>query len=133
MDITSKINSLKYLEEGLNAASLRHGVISNNIANAETPGFKKSVVLFEEALKEALKRNNNLLKRTNDKHFPGTQQIPGPKIVSLDNTTMRNDLNNVDIDYEMTMLAKNTLMFQALSEQISRKFSSLKTVISGGR
>lgn len=135
MDITSKISSIKYLENGLEAASLRQEVISNNIANVETPGFKKSVVAFESLLEDALRKEqiSKYLHKTHDNHLPGKFKLPEPKLVTIKNTSMRNDLNNVDIDEEMALLAKNTIMFQALSEQLNNKFSGLKMVINGGR
>lgn len=134
MDLMSRVGSFKYLEKGLEAASIRHSVISNNLANAETPKFKKSVVTFENELKEAMlkERVRKNLKLTNERHLPTSISIPDPKIVTIKNTNLRNDLNNVDIDQEMALLAKNTIMFQALSEQISRRFNSMKSVITGG-
>jgi flagellar basal-body rod protein FlgB len=135
LDIASKITSISYLEKGLNAAVLRQEVLANNIANVETPGFKKSIVVFEEVLQKTRQKQqlNSVLLKTNDRHLPWEFKLPEPKVVTLASTSMRNDFNNVDIDQEMALLAKNSIYFQALTEQIHRIFSGLKTVINGGR
>ncbi|MCR4398803.1 MAG: flagellar biosynthesis protein FlgB, partial [Firmicutes bacterium] len=55
-------------------------------------------------------------------------------MVRVDSTTsQRNDRNNVDIDREMTLLAENTLLYNALARQLSQKISLLRTVITEGR
>lgn len=135
MDITTKIGSFEYLQKGLEVASIRHEVISNNIANVETPKFKKSVVAFENILKEAIGNEHvkRHIHRTHAKHLPGDFKLPDPKVIQVNTTNMRNDLNNVDIDQEMALLTKNTIVFQTLSEQMNRKFNTLKSVINGGR
>lgn len=131
--------TMNILERSLDASSLRHKVIANNIANVDTPGFKRSEVLFEEQLKKALEGtgNQNISGYiTNRKHIPigdikGAQVSTEVKV--QDDTSLRNDGNNVDIDAEMARLAENTLWYQALTQQINGKFSSLRTVINGGR
>jgi flagellar basal-body rod protein FlgB len=46
---------------------------------------------------------------------------------------MRVDVNYVDIDREMALLAKNTIMYNALTQKVSGDFAKLKYVINGGR
>jgi len=118
----------KILEKGLDAASLRQKVLANNIANVDTPGFKRSDVNFEAVFNEAL--NNELpLKRTSPKHLPGVSTGKGD-IIQVDNsTTMRNDNNNVDIDREMTNVAENTLYYNGVARALSSQLEMLRTVI----
>lgn len=131
--------TINILERALDASSLRHSVISNNIANVDTPGFKRSNVEFEEQLKMALEgtekpRLSGYI--TNSRHIPigeikGTLVSPVVKVQN--DTSMRNDDNNVDIDVEMAQLAENTIWYQALSSQIKGKFSKLRSAISEGK
>lgn len=126
--------TLNILGEALHAASLRHSVISNNIANINTPGFKKSEVAFENLLAEALSPSSNKLKmiRTQEKHLPMAKINPiAPEVYEVNTTTMRTDGNNVDIDAEMATMAKNTIYYDANVRQISGYFSGIKSVISG--
>ncbi|HWR40398.1 MAG TPA: flagellar basal body rod protein FlgB [Patescibacteria group bacterium] len=126
---------LSVLESALGAAALRHRVISDNIANVNTPGFKKSEVNFEQQLDEALNGAGNkmALARTHEKHLPLMERQMGPSIKQITNTSMRVDGNNVDIDAEMAGMAKNTIYYDALTQQIRKYFSGLRSVITGGR
>ncbi|MFO7154119.1 MAG: flagellar basal body rod protein FlgB [Caldicoprobacter oshimai] len=124
------------LEKALDAAWLRNEVIAHNIANADTPGYKKYRVEFEEELKSAIEASTLKGKRTRAKHLEiGASSIDKvrPRVVRTGGTQMREDGNNVDMDEEMTSLAKNVIMYNALVQKISGEFRKLKTVINEGR
>jgi len=118
------------IEKALDVAILRHQVISNNIANVDTPGFKKSVVKFEEFLNDEIKLRGYI---TDEKHMPIGNVVRDPEVEKIENTSMREDGNNVDIDVEMSLLAKNMIWYNALIEQITREFGQLRTAITEGR
>lgn len=124
-------------EQALNASALRQKVISNNIANVNTPGFKKSEVIFEDLLAQELGNwdgNKLPLAVTNEHHFPiASRGVTAPVVNTIANTTMRTDGNNVDVDVEMAELAKNSIYYNAVAQDLGRYISSLKSVISGGR
>lgn len=126
------------LEKSLAAASVRQRVSANNIANANTPGFKKSDVIFEDLLRQALADGSGLRQaRTHEYHFSKTaltiDQLQ-PRIVTSNATAVRNDGNNVDIEAEMAGIAQNNLYYNALAQQLSGRFNSLKTAMGqGGR
>ncbi|HAV43080.1 TPA: flagellar basal body rod protein FlgB [bacterium] len=123
------------LKQGLDTAALRQQVISDNIANVNTPGFKRSYVTFETELRGALSREKGKIeaRRTHPKHIHfgrvDLSEIKG-RVVIEDYTLYRNDENNVDIDAEMTDLAKNTIMYEALATRIGGKFRRLKRIIT---
>lgn len=98
---------LTLLEKGLDASSLRQRVIANNVANVDTPGFKRSDVDFSAVLGEALGRTATPLplKLTSEQHLPGIADSAQTGVVVDQSTTLRNDGNNVDIDKEMTNVA----------------------------
>lgn len=125
------------MEKGLDTASLRNTVISDNLANVDTPGFKKSDVVFEDELRKALAKTGQIQgMMTNPKHIPfGQPSISNisPKVVLRNDTTMRNDGNNVDIDIEMAAMAKNTITYSALAQLLNGEFSKLRSAISEGR
>ena len=128
-------DKLAVMESALGAAALRHRVISNNIANVNTPGFKKSEVSFEDQLESLLNGDGKkvALVRTHEKHLPLPERQVGPVVKEITNTSLRVDGNNVDIDAEMAGMAKNTIYYDALAQQISKYFSGLRSVITGGR
>lgn len=126
---------LSVLEQGINAASLRHKVVSNNIANVNTPGFKKSEVIFEDLLQEELHGRSDLkLTKTKGSHLPNrVSGSSAPFINTINSTSFRTDGNNVDIDIEMANLAKNNIYYNALVTQLNKHLSSLKSAINEGR
>ncbi|KUO65633.1 MAG: flagellar biosynthesis protein FlgB [Gracilibacter sp. BRH_c7a] len=126
--LDSKIFTL--LEGGLDGLSLRNKVMADNIANVDTPNFKRADVNFEKVLQAALKDKDAdiQLQRTSSVHFPGTT-INGNFVVKDNSTSFRNDGNNVDIDLEMTKLAQNSLHYNALSAAYTSHINMLRQVI----
>jgi flagellar basal-body rod protein FlgB len=113
----------------------RHELLSNNIANVDTPGYKRSDISFEGVFKDILKTHNMSLTTTNDKHIKARKHINDikPKIYKDQDHSFRNDENNVDIDKEMVEMVKNTFSYNIVSDQIQKNFKILQTAISEGR
>lgn len=138
--MSSYLNSthITLLENAISAASLRHKVITNNIANVNTPDFKRSEVEFEQVLSKALNPVAAKLpmKVTNEKHIGASIMKPAsiaPQVRMINNNSMRVDGNNVDIDIEMANMAKNSIYYDAAVQQLNRHFSSIKSAINEGR
>ncbi|SHJ43029.1 flagellar basal body rod protein FlgB [Tepidibacter formicigenes] len=126
-------NNIELLSKGLNAYSLKHEVITNNISNANTPNYKRKDVQFDEILKKSLQNNKSVeLCTTNQKHIKMNSDSIKPKIITSQNTKSRLDGNNVDIDVEMAQLTKNYIKYSVISQQISGLFRRIKNAISEG-
>lgn len=126
IDITTK---------ALNAAWKRNEVISNNIANVNTPNFKKSYVAFEELLQDYLKENSISVNTTHKKHIKTditSIEDLSHKVVTTQNYRTRRDGNNVDIDVEMAESAKNYIVYNTLSTQLNNDVKRIKMVINEG-
>ena len=124
----------RMLEKALDAAWLRNETISNNIANVNTPGYKKSYVRFEELLTDAVDKFQISGIKKDERFLPigkDTKLTVSPEIVQEEFTSMRRDGNNVDIDVEMAELAKNSIKYNALIAQMSKEFSKIKLAING--
>lgn len=119
--------TISTLSKALDGLQLRQQAISNNIANVDTPEYKRKDVNFESQLKAILNKNDMKLNATNNQHFSTTANLDefAPKIATQRDTSIRNDENNVDIDYEMTALAKNQLRYQATTKLLSQKFRKI--------
>lgn len=125
---------VEVLEQALSASSLRQKVISNNIANVNTPGYKKSEVSFEDMLQNAIGGDRLPMVKTNERHLTlQKKSIPNPEVNVMSNTSIRTDGNNVDIDVEMAELAKNNIYYNAVVQQMSSYFSGIKSAIKEGR
>jgi flagellar basal-body rod protein FlgB len=125
----------KYLEQGLNGSATRQKVISNNIANVETPGFKRSDVPFQDILRSSVEHSRTLsMSSTNNKHLPVMKSSTSSTPIIMDNTsTFRADGNNVDIDREMAEMAKNNVLYTTYIRMLTSRLSTLKNAIQEGR
>lgn len=126
------------LYKGLGVSAMRNKVIANNIANVNTPKFKRQIVGFEEEMRKVFDGKVELVgRRDRDEHIPidtMTWRDVGPQLITDRAHVMRNDKNNVDIDVEMTDLAKNTLTYQIAGTRLAAMFTDLNDVITrGGR
>lgn len=138
LDLSRLDPTARCLKMALDGLSMRQQVISNNIANVDTPGFKGGEVSFEEQLRRALARDGGgALTVTHPAHFVSAGRTQGtidrPLVTQSNNLTLRNDGNNVDIEKEMAKLAETSIMYSAVSQQMAAKLSLLKTIINEGR
>lgn len=104
------------LAQVLNASALRHRVIAQNVANVNTPGYKRLEVAFEADLAKAIAS-------------PG-QPAAKPEVVVGDGPE-RADGNTVDIDREMNDLTKNALLYQAAAQILSARLAQQRAAIAG--
>lgn len=112
-------SNINYINKALDASWLRNDVYSNNIANVDTPGYKRKKVEFENMLEKALNKNDS-------------ENINSVNpIIVKDNSTSsyRLDGNNVDPDVEMVELAKNQIKYNSLVNQVAYEFKMLQAVI----
>ena len=122
---------LNVLQKGLEASGMRQQVLSNNVANIDTPGFKRSDVDFQAVLGAALGEKSGALsmKQSSTKHIAGLVDRGGAGVVMDQSTSLRNDGNNVDVDKEMTNVAENGLYYNSLTRTISSQLGLLRMVI----
>lgn len=122
------------LERALDAATLRQRTIAHNIANINTPGFKRQEVSFEAQLSRVLGLEPRVsLSRSSSRHLPAAGEDLAPEVSRDSATTMRTDGNNVDIDREMVNLAQNSLNFNLAAQQLNARLAMLRYVINEGR
>ncbi|MGG2199641.1 MULTISPECIES: flagellar basal body rod protein FlgB [Paenibacillus] len=120
------------MERSLDAATLRQRVIADNIANVDTPFFKRSEVRFEELLQQEINGGSIQGFRTDPRHIEiGRPSQPQPQLIRDNQTLINNNLNNVDIDYEMALMAKNQLRYNTMVQQVSADIKKVRTAIGG--
>lgn len=131
MDLFS--GTISTLDKALSYSSTKQKVISQNIANVDTPNYKAKDVSFKAAFNEAL-GESLITNRTNVRHFVFNKNNHSTSTIMTKNQVSYNESgNSVDIDQEMADLATNQIYYNALTERISGKFSSLQNVIRGGK
>ena len=125
---TNAFDYTNVLDRAADAAWQRNEAISNNIANVDTPGYKRQDVTFESVLQQAL--GNNRYESMDDKVANvNLSRLRGRAYVDYANYSYRLDGNNVDIENENVMLAENQLKYQGLISSINQEFTNLKTVM----
>ncbi len=107
-------NTIPALQFALEGLTLQQQVISNNVANASTPGFLASNVSFESSLANAL--------------AGGGQATPS---VATSNAPVGLNGNNVSLSTELVALEKNAMAYQAVSNQLTTQFQILSGSMGG--
>ncbi|MBN1128922.1 MAG: flagellar basal body rod protein FlgB [Chitinispirillaceae bacterium] len=106
--------NLPMIKNSLDAAMLRTRTVANNIANVNTPGYKRVEVSFEQQLREALDRTRLKGARTEEEHLklgrPLISEVNARAYKPVD-PTLPSGLNNVDVDTEMAKLAEAQIMY----------------------
>ncbi len=103
------------LERALSAASLRHKVLASNVANVDTPGYKR----FDVAMQAALRQD------------PGSPLADS--IYRQSGTSLRLDGNNVDVEQEMALVAETEAYFNAVANCLIKQMATTRYLISEGR
>lgn len=131
--------TMDILQKSMDVSLLRRDVIANNMANAETPNFKRSEVSFESELKRVLASENQSTfqhKLIHEKHFEfmaNRQEKTYSDVqarVDLDYlSTVKNNGNNVDAETELMESTQNEMMYSLMTEAVSHQFRTVNMVI----
>lgn len=120
VDMAVTPSQFDLLAKAVDVTVLRHKVLSQNVANVNTPGYRKLDVSFDDALAKHLERHGE----------DGVGQLQ-PTIVEDTTTPARLDGNNVDIDREMMRLNKNTLLNNTYLQIVATKTAMMRRAING--
>lgn len=119
-------NYINVLNKAADASWKRNEVIANNIANVDTPGYKRKDVEFESFLMAALTGDNSLDKRVAKVRM---DNLNAQVYTDNANLSYRLDGNNVNIDTETSNLAENQIRYYALMDSMQQEFNRLKMVL----
>lgn len=120
-------NVLGVVESAMRFRSVRQGVLAANVANADTPGYRRVDVAFDAALERAG------LARTNASHLAGDDLgAPGLRRVAQRGPA-RPDGNDVNPDRELILVSRNAGQFVQQAEVLSRLLALRRTAVTGGR
>ncbi|MFN8224894.1 MAG: flagellar basal body rod protein FlgB [Gaiellales bacterium] len=111
--------SITLLEKAMVGAGRRHEALSANVANANTPGYRRIDVDFHSALSAAMGSSDR------DKELADVVFSPENDAMG----SVRADGNGVDVDREMAALTENNLEYQAIAGVLRQRFRALETVI----
>lgn len=120
-------NYINVLDKAANACLTRHELITNNIANVDTPGYKRKDLKFEEYLQKELSGKGTLdqkIERTNLSHLKSSIYTDQKEL------SYRFDGNNVDIDVENAYMAENQVRYYTLLDSMTQEFSRMRSVLT---
>ena len=128
--------SLPAVGKSMNAAMLRSKALAQNIANVQTPGFKRVEVNFERDLRRALDKVKIAGAKTDPKHLdlgkPEIHKVRA-KAYRPDDPTLPSGENNVDIDMENAKLAENQILYNFEVRFAGERFKAVQQSIKGSR
>lgn len=116
------------LDKAADACWLRNYAIGNNLANVDTPGYKRQDVAFESVLKQALGHSSA---KSMDAKVSSLDmgRLRAEVYTDYAGFSYRLDKNNVDVDNEGVMLAENQLKYQGLMTSVKQEFNNLQMVM----
>lgn len=126
---TNMYNYINVLDKAADAANMRNEIITNNLANVDTPNYKRKDVSFEQYLEQALIGDTSLDERISEVNM-NLSDFGGKIYTDSSSLSYRLDGNNVDADTENALLAQNQIRYNALVEQIGQEFARYKIVLS---
>ena len=112
-------NAISLLEAGIRAEELRQKTIASNVANIETPGYRRVDVRFEQSLAKALKSPGGL----------DCDEVK-PEIYQPNDTPLKANGNNVNMEAEIGNLVQNSLRYTTYVRLLRRKFSQIESAMS---
>jgi flagellar basal-body rod protein FlgB len=125
----------KVIEKDLEGLAKRFKATSRNLANANTPGYERRNISFEEELRDVINSSEKLkMTITNNGHIPARPHSVSdvkPAEIKIKDEIYRLDKNNVDPEREMAVLAETRMMYAAMSRFAARKLANYRTVIAG--
>lgn len=123
-------NYINVLNKAAGASWTKNEIIANNIANVDTPDYKRKDLNFESLLAEALSDTSVHTKNMDKKVANLNMSSLNPHIYTEYSTlSYRYDGNNVDIDTEQAYLADNQIKYYTLLDSMTHEFNRLKSVL----
>ena len=128
--------TMRQMERFLDLAAQRQSLISSNLANVDTPGYKALDLDFKTELETVKEEQDARAVLTNNRHIAIGVDRKGNQAVSpeeVEGLTLRNDLNNINVDREMTQLSTNALKFSMVAQLLAGTIRTIKNAINEGR
>src|SRR5208337_2302609 len=118
--------TVKMIEDRLSLNSMNQKLISGNLANINTPGYRAKGLSFENALRQSLEDQVLQMVRSNDRHLAPDDPLQAMETLEVV------ERGPVDLETEMVNLTKNSIEYQHMVGMLNKKFTMLKTAITEG-
>ena len=127
--------TLNAIEGYMDRLSQRHKIVSSNLANIDTPGYKTKEISFHATMDELVaKERSGNLRTTRERHIEGEAFGPLAHMVfEPQGLVERADRNNVDIDREMAKISETSFGYSMITQFLRGSYQKLSTSINEGR
>ena len=122
-------DSIKMMGQSLDYLWLKQAVTNQNIANADTNGYKAKYVTFEDEFKQAL--DHMIQQKESKNSYNRNLEYVRPQMMESQAESERVDGNNVNVDVEMMELTRTSLQYQYSLQSVTSDITRLRTVIKG--
>jgi len=117
--MANDLNILNYLEAGIKAEGSRQKLIANNVANMNTPGYRRTDIRFEEILAKAIETKGKI-------DMSGFK----PEIYQPKTTSLKSNGNDVHLETEVGSMVKNSLKHSTYIKLLKKKYEQMKASMS---
>jgi flagellar basal-body rod protein FlgB len=128
--------TLNAMGQYMTRLSKRQQLVSSNLANIDTPGYKAKDISFHATMEELIASQTVPMKATRPEHnsLDRLQFAPlEPEVFEVPGLTERGDGNNIDLDKEMLKLGETSFGYSVMSQLLRTKFRTIATSINEGR
>ena len=125
---TDAFSYINVLSKAADASWTRESLLANNIANVDTPGYKRQDIDFQSVLKKEIS-NYKYMNLDQKMNALDLSKLKASVYTDNENYSYRLDGNNVDIDTEQVELASEQIKYQALTQSITSEFQRLQSVM----
>jgi flagellar basal-body rod protein FlgB len=134
--LESLFGNTEILQKSLNGLTTRQRALAENVANADTPGYKRVEVSYEKQLSDAIDGQSDgdelPLKTDDARQFtlgPLSLGALKPEVRTIEGETYRNDGNNVDIEEQMSNMAETNIRYNTMASLTQRNFDRVKNLL----
>ena len=131
MGFITNDRSVEWAIQALDWCVRRHRIISSNVVNRDTPGYRATDVDFKKVMEQIDSQAEQVIRKTNPVHLPGLSG-GASRVLTVKDAPEGLDGNSVNLSEEMARLVENNFMYQALLKHVNRKLQGLKIAIRGG-
>ncbi|HTY61005.1 MAG TPA: flagellar basal body rod protein FlgB [Acidobacteriota bacterium] len=126
--------TLNAMEAYMTRLSQRQQIVSSNLANIDTPGYKTKDTSFHATMQELLADSDVNLQTSRPEHSQGMIQLfPQAQVFEVQGIPSRADENNVDLDREMLKLSETSFAYSLITQMVRSKFGMIATSINEGK
>ena len=124
---------IRILYRALDYRSANLHIISGNIANIDTPGYRHKELSFDQELQRAADKDNINLNTTDPGHYSNASASKKGDLSIRSRDAESGESGELNLDMEMAKMMRNNLLYEASARLLSKKFQALKAAIEAGR